>query len=145
MKSFLDLLLNLVKPTPRRGNSIGLVGCLLIFISIWLDTDTKALPRVILSVGCLVCALGLINHLIFLCTEEAKETIWGKGGLVKVAFMPAPWRGMKIFWLGLIITFFGSGLRWLGVPFVIFLFPIGFLIGIVGLSNHLRWMFKSLK
>jgi len=145
MTSLLKVLLKPVKALPWRDKRIGLLGCILIFVSIWLEPDSNQFPRVILFVGCLVCALGLINHLIFLSTEEAREKIWEKGGLLKVAFTPAPWRGMKIFSLGLIISFFGAGLRWLGVPFVIVLFPVGFLIGIVGLSNHLRWMFKSPK
>ena len=134
---------SVIKPVAWRGNRIGLLGSVMIYASTWFDTDRHIFPRATLILGCSICIVGLLNHIMFLFTNEAKETIWGKGGLIKVAFIPAPWRGMKIFCLGLIIAFLGWGLSWLGVPFVIILFPIGFLIGIIGFYNHLRWMFKG--
>jgi len=133
----------IIKPAAWRGNYIGLVGSVLIFGSIWLNPDKQTIPRDILIIGCLICILGLLNHIIFLFTKEAKENIWEKGGLLTLAMTPASWRGMRMGWLGLIISFLSVGLFWLGFKFAIMLFPVGWLIGIIGGYNHTKWMFKK--
>ncbi len=133
------------KPAAWRGNWIGLIGIVLVYASIWLDADKKAGPRMLLIIGTCICGLGLINHLFYLFTQEAKETIWEKGGLLTLAITPAPWRGMRIGLLGMIIGFLSMGLFWLNTPYALLIFPVGFIIVGLGFVNHLMWFWQKAK
>jgi hypothetical protein len=142
MVNFFRIPLEMIKPTLRRGNWIGLLGGLLIFISGWLDADKQAGLRTMLIVGCFICGLGLLNQLIWLFTKEARESIWTKGGLFSVAVTPAPWRGMHIGSLGLIIMFLGMGLSDLEICQAFYLSFLGWAVGMLGMVNHWRWFWK---
>ena len=142
MVNFFRKPLEMIKPTLRRGTWIGLLGCLLIFVSVWLDADKQAGPRTMLIIGCLICGLSLLNDLIWLFMREARESIWTKGGIFSVAITPAPRRGMRIGSLGLIIIFLGMGLYWLEICQAIYLSFLGWAVGMLGIVNHWRWFLK---
>jgi hypothetical protein len=133
----------LFKPAPWRGNKIGLVGITIIFGCIWLRPEKYAAPRALLILGCTIATIGLINHMIFLFTKEAKEILWQKGGLLSSAMTPAEWRGMRIGSLGLVIFILGAGLYWLGFQYALILSSIGWVILVMGGCNHAKWMFKK--
>jgi hypothetical protein len=139
MVNFLSITLAMIKPTLRRGNLIGLLGCLLIFVSGWLDADKHSGSRTLLIIGCIFCGLGLLNHLIWLFTKEARESIWTKGSLFSAAITPARWRGLHIGLLGVIIAFLGGGLYDLEICQASYLSVLGWAVGMLGMVNHWRW------
>ena len=134
--------MQIIKPSPRRGNFIGLLGSVLIFVSAWLDTDKHSGPRTALIVGCCINCFSLLNHILYLFTKEAKESIWSKGGLISLAITPAPRRGLSIGMLGLTIMFLGMGLIWLDVPQAFYLALLGWVFVMLGMVNHWRWFCK---